>query len=54
MLGHLRVNVTDLPAAKRYYDELMPLLGFTEFVADEDEFACRPAGGKPGTVLFFC
>ena len=54
MLGHLGVNVTDLPAAKRYYDELMPLLGFTEFVAAEDEFAYRPAGGKPGTVLFFC
>jgi len=53
MLGHLGVNVADLTAAKRYYDELMPLLGFTEFVSSDDEFAYRPAGGKPGTYLFF-
>ena len=31
----------------------MPLLGFDEFIAAEDEFAYRPAGGKPGTYLFF-
>ena len=53
MLGHLGVNVADLVVAKRYYDEVMPLLGYTEFLSAEDEFAYRPAGGKPGTFLFF-
>ena len=31
----------------------MPLLGFDEYLTAEDEFAYRPAGGKPGTYLFF-
>ena len=53
MLGHLGINVPDFAAAKRYYDELMPLLGFEPFVAAEDQFAFRPAKGKPGTYLFF-
>lgn len=53
MLGHLGVNVPDLPAARRYYDALMPLVGFEPFLAADDEFAYRPAGGKPGTYLFF-
>ncbi len=53
MLGHLGINVTDLAAAKAYYDTLMPLLGFEPFLADHDQFAFRPAGGKPGTYLFF-
>jgi catechol 2,3-dioxygenase-like lactoylglutathione lyase family enzyme len=53
MLGHLGVNVADLRAAKKYYDALLPLLGFTEFLSADDEFAYRPAGGKPGTYLFF-
>jgi catechol 2,3-dioxygenase-like lactoylglutathione lyase family enzyme len=49
MLGHLGINVPDLAAAKRYYDELMPLVGFELFIAAEDQFAFRPAEGKPGT-----
>ena len=53
MLGHLGINVPDLRASKGYYDAVMPLLGFDEFLAAEDEFAYRPAGGKPGTYLFF-
>ena len=53
MLGHLGINVPDLRAAKGYYDAVMPLLGFDGFIAAEDEFAYRPAGGKPGTYLFF-
>jgi hypothetical protein len=53
MLGHLGINVVELRAAKTYYDALLPLLGFTEFVSTDDEFAYRPAGGKPGTYLFF-
>lgn len=53
MLGHLGVNVSDLAAAKTYYDELVPLVGFEEFFSAEDRFAYRPANGKPGTFLFF-
>ncbi len=53
MLGHLGINVPDLRAAKAYYDAVMPLLGFDEYLTGEDEFAYRPAGGKPGTYLFF-
>ena len=49
MLGHLGLNVPDLRAATTYYDAVMPLLGFDEFLTAEDEFAYRPAGGKPGT-----
>jgi catechol 2,3-dioxygenase-like lactoylglutathione lyase family enzyme len=53
VLGHLGINVDDLPAAKRYYDALMPLVGFDLFFAAADEFSYRPAGGKRGTYLFF-
>jgi catechol 2,3-dioxygenase-like lactoylglutathione lyase family enzyme len=53
VLGHLGVNVPDLTAAKNYYDAVMPLLGFDEFFSADDEFSYRPAGGKPGTYLFF-
>lgn len=53
MLGHLGVNVEDLARAKAYYDVLMPLVGFEPFLQHDDQFAYRPAGGKPGTYLFF-
>ncbi|WP_068177034.1 VOC family protein [Mycobacterium sp. UM_CSW] len=53
MLGHLGVNVPDLRAAKRYYDALMPLVGFEPFLDVVDEFAYKPANNKPGTYLFF-
>ena len=53
MLAHLGINVPDLSASNGYYDAVMPLLGFDDFFAAEDEFAYRPAGGKPGTYLFF-
>jgi catechol 2,3-dioxygenase-like lactoylglutathione lyase family enzyme len=53
MLGHLGINVTDLAAARIYYAALMPLVGFELFLDDDDEFAFRPAAGKPGTYLFF-
>lgn len=53
MLGHLGINVPDLTAAKRYYDALMPLVGFEPFFAADDEFAYQPADNKPGTYLFF-
>jgi catechol 2,3-dioxygenase-like lactoylglutathione lyase family enzyme len=52
MLGHLGINVPDLAMAKQYYDALMPLLGFDRYLDAADQFAYRPAGGKPGTYLF--
>lgn len=52
-LGHLGINVADLGAAKQYYDQLMPLVGYEPFFATDDEFSYRPVDGKPGTFLFF-
>jgi catechol 2,3-dioxygenase-like lactoylglutathione lyase family enzyme len=52
-LGHLGVNVPDVGAAKAYYDQVMPALGYEAFVSAEDEFAYLPTGGKRGTFLFF-
>lgn len=53
MLDHLGINVPDLDAAKAYYDVMMPLLGFEPFFITEKEFSYQPAGGKPGTTIFF-
>lgn len=53
MLGHLGVNVHNLAEAKRYYDAIMPLLGFEAYLSADDQFAYRREGGKPGTYLFF-
>lgn len=52
-LGHLGLNVRDLEASRRYYGQMMELLGFELFLDHADEFAYRPVGGKPGTFLFF-
>lgn len=52
-LGHLGVNVPDLDLARGYYDRLMPLLGYETFLSGPDEFAYKPAHGKPGTYIFF-
>jgi catechol 2,3-dioxygenase-like lactoylglutathione lyase family enzyme len=52
-LGHLGINVPDLDAAKRYYDAVMPLLGYEEFFSAADEFSYRPVAGKVGTFVFF-
>lgn len=53
MLGHIGINVPDLDAARRYYAEVMPLVGFQKYLDADDEFAYRPMAGKPGTYLFF-
>jgi catechol 2,3-dioxygenase-like lactoylglutathione lyase family enzyme len=53
MLAHLGINVPDLAGAKRYYDRIMPLLDFDEYLSDDDQFAYYPTAGKPGTYLFF-
>ena len=52
-LGHIGINVSDMSAARAYYDALMPLVGYEPFIAGEDEFSYRPAGEKPGTYIFF-
>jgi catechol 2,3-dioxygenase-like lactoylglutathione lyase family enzyme len=53
VLGHIGVNVPDLGRARSYYDQLMPLLDYVPFRADEDTLAFLPAAGKRGTYLFF-
>jgi catechol 2,3-dioxygenase-like lactoylglutathione lyase family enzyme len=52
-LGHLGINVNDLAAAKDYFDQIMPLLGYEDFFVAAEEFSYRPVDGKPGTFLFF-
>jgi hypothetical protein len=47
------MNVPDLGAARRYYCTIMPLVGFELYLDADDQFAYRPAAGKPGTYLFF-
>ena len=51
-IGHIGLNVPDLEVARAYYDQLMPALDFERFLSAVDQFAYRPAGGKPGTYLF--
>jgi catechol 2,3-dioxygenase-like lactoylglutathione lyase family enzyme len=53
VLGHLGVNVPDLEQAKRYYDQLMPLLDYQPFLSADDEFAYMPANAKRGAYVFF-
>jgi catechol 2,3-dioxygenase-like lactoylglutathione lyase family enzyme len=53
VLDHIGLNVFDLAAAKIYYDAVMPLCGFEPFFATDDQFSYQPAGGKPGTRVFF-
>lgn len=53
MLDHLGINVPDLAIAKRYYDVMMPLLGFEPFFDSDKQFSYQPAAGKPGTRIFF-
>jgi catechol 2,3-dioxygenase-like lactoylglutathione lyase family enzyme len=53
MLGHLGLSVPDLAAARDYYGELLPMVGYEEFLAAPDRLGYRPAQGKPGTFMFF-
>jgi catechol 2,3-dioxygenase-like lactoylglutathione lyase family enzyme len=53
LIDHIGLNVPDLEVAKRYYDALMPNLGYEPFFARDDQFSYRPAGQKPGTSVFF-
>jgi catechol 2,3-dioxygenase-like lactoylglutathione lyase family enzyme len=53
-IDHIGLGVPDLPAAKRYYDELMPLLGLREWfpTTTAGEFNYGPDGAL-GTQVFF-
>ena len=53
MIDHIGINVTDMATARVYYDAIMPVLGMEPFHDGDDHFSYRPAGGKPGTHLFF-
>lgn len=53
VLDHIGLNVPDLDAAKRYYDLMMPHLGYESFFASDEQFSYQPANGKPGTRVFF-
>src|ERR1700689_129631 len=48
------IGVPDLTAAKRYYDELMPILGLRAWfpTTEAGEFNYGPVGGR-GPQLFF-
>jgi len=52
-VDHIGIGVPDLAAAKRYYDEFAPIVGFKEwFPADEHQFNYGPDGAV-GTQIFF-
>jgi hypothetical protein len=52
MLGHLGINVPDLAVAMRYYDALMPLVGFEPFFHTDDEFSYRLPTTNPAPTCF--
>ena len=53
-IDHIGIGVLDLAAAKRYYDELMPVLGMKQWfpTASDGTFNYGPDGGR-GTQIFF-
>ncbi|HEX2058968.1 MAG TPA: VOC family protein [Actinomycetota bacterium] len=53
MIDHIGLGVPSLAAAKSYYDEVMPLLGYEPFFANERQFSYQRTKGKPGTRVFF-
>ena len=53
MLGHVGISVPNLNAAKTYYDEILPMLGYGEFFSTTDEFSYMPMEGRRGAYLFF-
>jgi catechol 2,3-dioxygenase-like lactoylglutathione lyase family enzyme len=53
-IDHVGIGVPDLAAAKAYYDELMPVLGLTQWfpTAPDGTFNYGPSGAR-GSQLFF-
>jgi catechol 2,3-dioxygenase-like lactoylglutathione lyase family enzyme len=54
-IDHIGIGVPDLAAAKRYYDELMPILGLRAWFATTEagEFNYGPAGARGCQVFFY-
>ena len=54
-IDHIGIGVPDLVAAKRYYDELMPILGLRAWfpATEAGEFNYGPAGARGSQVFFY-
>jgi catechol 2,3-dioxygenase-like lactoylglutathione lyase family enzyme len=54
-IDHIGIGVPDLEAAKRYYDELMPVLGLRQWfpTSADGSFNFGPDGGKGSQVFFY-
>jgi catechol 2,3-dioxygenase-like lactoylglutathione lyase family enzyme len=54
-IDHIGVGVPDLAAAKRYYDELMPVLGLRQWfeTAADGSFIIGPDGARGSQLIFY-
>jgi catechol 2,3-dioxygenase-like lactoylglutathione lyase family enzyme len=54
-IDHIGIGVPDLAAAKRYYDELMPILGLREWfpTTASGEFNYGPDGARGPQIFFY-
>lgn len=54
-IDHIGIGVSDLAAAKRYYDELMPILGLRAWfpATEAGGFNYGPAGARGSQVFFY-
>ena len=54
-IDHIGIGVPDLAAAKRYYDELMPILGLRAWfpTTEAGDFNYGPDGGLGPQILFY-
>lgn len=54
-IDHVGIGVLDLAAAKRYYDELMPVLGLRQWfeTAPDGAFIIGPDGALGSQLIFY-
>ena len=54
-IDHIGIGVPDLPAAKRYYDELMPVLGLKQWfpTSPDGVFNYGPDGARGPQIFFY-
>ena len=54
-IDHLGIGVPDLVAAKRFYDEFMPIVGFTQWfpTSESGEFNYGPDGAVGSQIFFY-
>ena len=54
-IDHIGIGVPDLAAAKRYYDELMPILGLRAWfpMTEAGEFNNGPDGARGFQIFFY-